>query len=44
MDDPAILDTVLKMRSETLGDWATFEKTRELLRNVRLEFTPAQSR
>lgn len=44
MDDPAILDTVLKMRSETLGEWATFEKTRELLRNVRLEFRPAQSR
>jgi hypothetical protein len=44
LDDPAILDSVLTMRSEHLADWGTFEKTRELLRNVRLAFTLAQSR
>jgi hypothetical protein len=44
LDDPAILDSVLTMRSEHLADWATFEKTRDLLRNVRLTFTLAQSK
>jgi hypothetical protein len=44
LDDPALLDSVLTMRSEHLADWATFEKTRDLLRNVRLTFTLAQSK
>jgi hypothetical protein len=38
IDSPEILNSVLKMRSETLADWATFERTREMLRNVRLAF------
>jgi hypothetical protein len=38
MDYEPLLSMMLSMRSEQLGEWSTFEKTRDLLRNVRLEF------
>ena len=44
MDTPDLLNTTLTMRSETLGDWATFERIRKLLSDVRMDFAPPQSR
>jgi hypothetical protein len=42
MDYQPLLSSMLNTRSEQLGDWSTFEKTRELLRDVRLEFRMAK--
>lgn len=44
MDTPELLSTTLSLRSETLGDWATFDRIRVMLANVRMSFAPAQSR
>jgi hypothetical protein len=44
MDTPELLSTTLTMRSETLGDWATFDRIREMLTNLRMDFAPRQSR
>ena len=38
IDYQPLLSTMLDMRSEALNEWSTFEKTRQLLRNVSLEF------
>jgi hypothetical protein len=44
MDTPALLSTTLTMRSETLGDWATFERIRKMLSDVRMDFGLSQSK
>jgi len=38
MDYQPLLAMMLNMRSEQLGEWSTFEETRQLLRKVSLEF------
>ena len=38
MDFQPLLSMMLNMRSEQLGEWSTFERTRQLLREVALEF------
>jgi hypothetical protein len=38
MDYQPLLSSMLNTRSEQLGEWVTFQRTRELLRDVRLEF------
>jgi hypothetical protein len=38
MDYPPLLDLTLKMRSEQLLDWRTFEEIKKLLAEVQLEF------
>ena len=42
MDYQPLLSMMLNMRSEQLGEWSTFEKTRQLLRNVSLQFRMAK--
>jgi hypothetical protein len=42
MDYQPLLSMMLDMRSEQLGEWSTFEKTRQLLRSVSLEFRMAK--
>ena len=42
MDYQPLLSMMLDMRSEQLGEWSTFEKTRQLLRNVSLQFRMAK--
>ena len=44
MDTPELLSTTLTLRSETLNDWATFDRIRKLLGDVRMSFALAQSK
>jgi hypothetical protein len=39
MDSPQILDSMLNMTAEGISDWSTYEKLRELLRDVKLEYS-----
>ncbi|HSB17840.1 MAG TPA: CehA/McbA family metallohydrolase, partial [Bryobacteraceae bacterium] len=38
LDSPALLESTFRLRTEDLTDWRTFERMRELLQDVRLEF------
>jgi hypothetical protein len=39
MDSPGLLDSMLSMTPEGISDWGTYEKLKELLSDVRLEYS-----
>jgi hypothetical protein len=38
LDSPALLESTFRLRTEDLTDWRTFERMRDFLQDVRLEF------